>query len=280
MSETQGKKATSMSQQPYGKDFGGNAPENYERFFVPTIGAPLANELIDIAALRLGERVLDVACGTGAVTRLASQRVGTTGTVSGLDVNPGMLAVARSATPPGMLIEWHEASAEGMPLPDASFEVVLCQMGLQFMPDKAAALREMRRVLVPGGRLILNVPGPTPRLFAIMGEALARHIGPEASGFVNHVFSLHDTTELQKLMSGAGFRDVSAQADTKLLRLPAPEEFLWQYVHSTPLAGVVAQVDDERRTSLERDVVEKWREFVKDGGLMIQVRIVVATARK
>lgn len=280
MSETQGKKASSMSQQPYGKDFGGSAPENYERFFVPTIGAPLANELIDMAALRLGERVLDVACGTGAVARLASQRVGTTGTVSGLDVNPGMLAVARSAAPPGMLIEWHEASAEEMPLPDASFDVVLCQMGLQFMPDKSAALHEMHRVLVPGGRLILNVPGPTPRLFAIMAEALARHIGTEAAGFVNHVFSLHDTTELQKLMSGAGFRDVSAQADTKQLRLPAPEEFLWQYVHSTPLAGVMAQVDDERRTSLERDVVGKWREFVKDGGLMIQVRIVVATARR
>ena len=280
MSETQDKKATRMSQQPYGKDFGGSAPENYERYFVPTIGAPLANDLIDIAALRLGERVLDVASGTGVVAKLASQRVGNTGAVAGLDVNPGMLAVARSATPPGMLIEWHEASAEGMPLPDASFDVVLCQMGLQFMPDKPAALREMHRVLAPGGRLILNVPGPTPRLFAIMGEALARHIGTEAAGFVNHVFSLHDTAELQNLINGAGFRDGSAKADTKPLRLPAPEEFLWHYVHSTPLAGIVAQVDDERRASLERDVVAKWQEFVTDRALMLQVRIVVATARK
>ena len=280
MSETRDKKAPRMSQQPYGKAFGGSAPENYERYFVPTIGAPLANDLIETAALRPGERVLDVASGTGVVAKLASQRVGNTGAVAGLDVNSGMLAVARSATPPGMLIEWHEASAEGMPLPDASFDVVLCQMGLQFMPDKPAALREMHRVLAPGGRLILNVPGPTPRLFAIMGEALARHIGAEAAGFVNHVFSLHDTAELQKLISGAGFRDVSVQSDTKPLRLPAPEEFLWQYLHSTPLAGAVAQVDDERRTSLDRDVVGKWQEFVKDRALMLQVRIVVATARK
>jgi ubiquinone/menaquinone biosynthesis C-methylase UbiE len=269
-----------MTGQHFGKAYGGAPPANYERFFVPAIGEPLAADLIRRAALRPGERVLDVACGTGVVARLASQQVGPTGTVVGVDANPGMLAVAGSATAPGMDIEWHEASAEAMPLPDASFDVVLCQMGLQFVPDKHAALHEMRRVLVHGGRLILNVPGPTPRLFTLMGEALARHIGAEAAGFVNHVFSLHDTAEIENLLSGAGFHDVSVRADTKPLGLPAPEEFLWQYVYSTPLAGAVAQVDDERRGSLERDVVAKWQEFVKDGVLMLQVRNVVATARK
>jgi ubiquinone/menaquinone biosynthesis C-methylase UbiE len=269
-----------MSNQHYGKAYGGNATENYERFFVPAIGRPVASDLIQIAELRPGERVLDVACGTGVVARLASQQVGDTGTVAGLDINPGMLAAARDATPPGVSIEWHEASAEAMPLPDASFDVVLCQMGLQFMPDKNAALREMRRVLVPGGRLILNVPGPTPRPFAIMAEALARHIGAEAGGFVNQVFSLNDTAEIQDLVSGAGFHDVSVEAETKSLRLPPPEEFLWQYVHSTPLAGAVAQADDESRGSLARDVVSKWQEFVDDRAMVLQVRMVIAAARK
>jgi ubiquinone/menaquinone biosynthesis C-methylase UbiE len=269
-----------MSQQHYGKAYGGSAPDNYERYFVPTIGAPLARDLIDIAVVRPGERVLDVACGTGVVARLASQQVGAAGTVAGLDVNPGMLAVASSATPPDLSIQWHESSAEAMPLPDASFDVVLCQMGLQFMPDKHAALREMRRVLTSSGRLILNVPGPTPRPFAIMAEALAHHIGAEAARFVSHVFSLCDTAELQKLISSAGFRDVSTQSEVKQLRLPAPKDFLWQYVHSTPLAAVVAQVDDERRELLEHEVVAKWQEFVEDRALMLEVRIVVATARK
>ena len=112
------------------------------------------------------------------------------------------------------------------------------------------------------------------------GEALARHISAEAAGFVDHVFSLHDTAQIQGLVSGAGFHNVSVQADTKQLGLPAPEEFLWQYVHSTPLAGAVAQVDDDRRRLLERDVVAEWQEFAKDGALMLQVRVVVATARK
>lgn len=269
-----------MSKQYYTKAYGGNAPENYERHFVPAIGAPLANDLIEIADLRPGERALDVACGTGVVARLVAHRVGARGTVAGLDLNAGMLAVARAATPSGMTIQWYEASAEKMPLTDASFDVVLCQMGLQFVSDKSAALREMHRILVPGGRLIVNVPGPTPPLMAIMGEALARQIGAEAKGFVKHVFSLHETAELQELIEGAGFREVSVQADTKRLRLPAPEEFLWGYVHSTPLAGAVAHVDDERRAALERDVVARWQEFVEDRSLMLQLRIVVATARK
>lgn len=269
-----------MVERYYSKDYGGNSPLNYERFFVPAIGGPLAADLIRVAALRPGERVLDVACGTGVVARLASQQVGDTGSVAGLDVNPGMLAVARSVTPAGTPIEWHEASAEAMPLPDASFDVVLCQMGLQFVPDKHAALREMWRVLVQGGRLILNVPGPTPQLFTIMREALAHHVGAEAAGFIDHVFSLHDTAEIQNLITGAGFHDVSVQSDTKSPHLPAPEEFLWQYIFSTPLAGAAAKLDEERRDSLQRDVVGKWQEFAQDSGLALQVRIVVATARK
>ena len=269
-----------MTQPTSFEHFGGSAPENYERFFVPVIATPLATNLIDTAALRRGERVLDVACGTGIVARLAAERVGDTGTVAGIDLNPGMLEVARSVTPSSMVIEWHQSSAEAMPLPDEAFDVVLCQMGLQFVPDKLAALREMQRVLAPGGRLIINVVGPKPRVFAILAEALAHHIKPEVSAFVDLVFSLHDTGELQHLISGAGFREVAIQSDTRTLRLPAPEEFLWQYVESTPLANAVAQVDDATRAALERDVVAKWQAFSEDGALTLHLGVVVATARK
>jgi SAM-dependent methyltransferase len=280
MIKSQHEPATRPSHQHFGKAYGGSAPENYERFFVPAIGAPLAADLIAIAALRPGERVLDVACGTGVVARLAAERVGATGRAAGLDLNPGMLEVARAVTPTGMAIEWRQSNAEAMQLSSEAFDVVLCQMGLQFMPDKLAALREMRRVLAPGGRFIMNVPGPTPPVFAIMDEALARYISPEAAKFVRVVFALHDPAEVQGLISGAGFCDVAIQSGTKKLRLPAPQEFLWQYVQSTPLGGVVAQVDDESRAALERDVVAKWQEFVEDGALMLEVGGVVATARK
>lgn len=269
-----------MTEQSFGKAYGGNAPANYERFFVPAIGAPAATELIRLAALRPGERVLDVACGTGVVARLAAQQVGDSGTVTGLDINPGMLAVARSATPSDLRIDWREASADAMPFPDAAFDVVLCQMGLQFMPDKPAALREMRRVLVPGGRLIVTVPGPTPRLFTILEEALGAHIGAEAARFVNQVFSLHEAAEIEKLIVGAGFQEVAARSATKSLHLPAAKEFLWQYLHSTPLAGALSQVDDERLAALEQHVVAQWQEFVEDGALVLQVRVNAGTGRR
>src|SRR5688500_1218869 len=105
-----------MSQPAFDKTYGESAPENYERYFVPSIGGPLAQDLVQTAALRSGERLLDVACGTGVVTRLAAERVGRSGRVAGVDANAGMLAVARSVTSADSGIEWYETSAEAMPL--------------------------------------------------------------------------------------------------------------------------------------------------------------------
>lgn len=252
-------------------DYRGSAPENYEKFFVPTIGAPLAADLVSAAALRPGERILDVACGTGVVTRLAAAQVGATGAVAGLDVNPGMLAVARSAAPSNAIIDWYETSAEAMPLADASFDVVLCQMGLQFMPNKVQALKEIRRVLGSGGRLVLNLPGPIPDLFVAMRDALARHIDPQCAGFVNVVFSLHDSKRLSVLMAEAGFSDIAAEETQKTLRLP--EDFLWQYVHSTPLAARVGKASEAQLAAFSRDVSERWEKFVAGNTLTLEVGV-------
>lgn len=262
--------------QPYSK----SPAENYERYFVPAIGGPVAEDLIEAAGLQPGERVLDVACGTGVVTRLAAERVGPSGTVAGLDAHPGMLAVARASTPAGISINWYEASAEAMPLPDGSFDVVLCQMGLQFMSNKTAALREMRRVLDRGGRLYVNVPGPKPSLFGIMTEALARHISPQAAAFGDVVFSLHETADMRKLMGDAGFHEVDVEAKPKPLRLPPPADFLWQYVHSTPLVEPVSKADAQQRAALEREVCSRWQTLVADGGLPLEIGMTTAAARK
>lgn len=262
------------------KQYGGNAPANYERYFVPTIGTPFATAWLDAAGLRRGERVLDVACGTGVVARLAAERVGPEGAVTGVDINPAMLAVARSVSSRGAAIEWHEASAESMPLPDGSFDVVLSSLGLQFVADKASALREMRRVLAPDGRLAVATVGPTPPLFAILEQALARHLKPEVAAFMRVVFSLYEPQELERLTAGAGFRDVQIRSKELTLTLPGPDDFLWQYVHSTPLAGAVAQIDDAGRAALERDVVAGWQSFVKAGFLEGDVNVVLTTARR
>ena len=258
---------------------GSNPAENYQRFFVPAIGAPAAEDLVVLANLQPGERVLDVACGTGAVTRLAAERVGATGSVSGLDIHPGMLEVARSATPNDLAINWHQGDAESLPFPDGSFDVVLCQMGLQFPSGKLAALREMRRVLATGGRALVNVPGPKPPLFEILTDGLAHHFGPQAAAFADRVFSMHDLDELRELMRGAGFRSVSVEAKPKDLLLPAPADFLWQYIYSTPLAEVAKQAGQTKRDALESEVCGRWQAFVEHGSMPFQVGITTGVAQ-
>lgn len=267
-----------MAQQHFGSGYGGNAAENYERYFVPAIGRPVADDLMSVAALKPGERVLDVGCGTGVVTRLAAESTGVT--VTGLDMTPGMLEVAKSVTPSDLSIEWHQASADSMPLPDEAYDAVLCQLSLQFFPDRPAALGEMRRVLTPGGRLVVNVPGKMPRIFEIIDGALERQVGPEAAGFVRAVFSLHDADEVRALMSDAGFRDVAVETRTIALRFPAPAEFLWQYLYSTPLAEAVGKMGDDALSALEQDVEQQAQSLVEDGGLTVQQGIVVATGQK
>jgi len=128
------------------------ASAGYERVMVPAVFTAWAKDLVEKAALALGMRVLDVACGTGIVSRLAAAQVGSTGHVVALDANEPMLAVARAQTPPmGAQIEWRQGDATHLPFPDEQFERVLCQHGLQYVLDRAAGLREMKRVLAPDG---------------------------------------------------------------------------------------------------------------------------------
>ncbi len=268
-----------MTAEHSGKTQGNDAPAKYEEFFVPAIGAPLASDLIDLAGLQPGERVLDAACGTGIVARFAAEKVGSTGAVVGVDINPGMLAVARIAAPPKASITWHQASIENLPLPSDSFDAAICQLSLQFVEDRTAALREMHRVLKANGRVCLNVPGPASPVFGAIAEALGNHASPQAAGFVRQVFVLHDTDEVRDLMAEAGFRDIEVGATTKTLRLPNSRDFLWQYVESTPLAAVATNLNEAARRKLEREVVERCQDMETDGALICRQRIVVAQAR-
>jgi ubiquinone/menaquinone biosynthesis C-methylase UbiE len=158
-----------------------DAAQLYERIVARHILGPWAPSLVDAARLAAGERVLDLACGTGVVARIAAQRAGPAGRVTGVDLNAGMISVARSLpAPQGARVEWLEGSALAIPLPDASVDAVLCQQGLQFFPDKALALREMRRVLDRGGRLALSVWSGTgiyktrPRVFSRLARCLRK----------------------------------------------------------------------------------------------------------
>lgn len=258
--------------------YAASGAENYERHFVPAIGEPVARRLIDTARPKSDERVLDLACGTGIVTRLVAESVSSNGSIAGLDANPGMLAVARTVCPDG--IGWHEATAEDMPLPDAMFDLVLCSMGLQFFPDKVQALREAHRVLAPGGRTVWCTPGPTPPLFAAIDEALTSHIGPGASMFIHAVFSLHDAEAARDLMEAAGFEQIEVRTETVPLRVAPPADFFWQYVQSTPLAAAVSELDESARLALEDEVVKRCARFVDGDASVMDPGLLIVTGHR
>ncbi len=136
----------------------GNAPQQFDQKNVPRILRPQAEAMFDQVSLHEGDRVLDVACGTGIVTRVAVERHPNLASIVGLDFNAGMLEIAKANTPKTDIpIEWQQGDMCALAFPDDCFDIILCQQGLQFAPDKLAALRHMRRVLAPGGRLAFTV---------------------------------------------------------------------------------------------------------------------------
>jgi SAM-dependent methyltransferase len=162
-----------------------------------------APQVADAAGIRPGERVLDVACGTGVLARAAASRAGPTGAVTGLDLNRGMLAVAARLSP---TLQWHQGAADALPFRDQSFEVVVSQFGLMFFPDPAAALREMMRVLVPGGRLAVAVWASLADTPAYAAEValVDRLAGSAAADALRAPFDLGDPTRLAELCATAG----------------------------------------------------------------------------
>ena len=268
-----------MTQQMDWTAYGGSAAEIYERHMVPAIFGPWAEDLLALAMPKPGERVLDVACGTGVVARLVAQRVGPSGTVVGLDLNPGMLAVARMAPPSqGGQIEWREGNVNAIPFPEATFDLALCQQGLQFFPDRPAALREIRRVLAPRGRLALSVWRPMQYSpgFAALFTALGRLIAPEAASIMQGPFALGSADDLHTLLATAGFGDVVVRPATKTLRFPSPEEFVQRYVAATPLAGMVAKASDDARAALITEVGAALKSCVDHQGLAFPIEAHVA----
>jgi len=262
------------------RNFSGTGADNYRRYFVPAIATPVSVGLLRAADLQAGERVLDVACGTGLIARLAAEHVGRGGSVTGIDVAPDMIDLAKTThAPQGANIDWQVSDAASLPFPDSAYDVVLCQMGLMFMEDQSAAVAEMRRVAVPGGRVLLNTPGAIQPIFESMAQAIVEHISPDLGGFVRAVFAMHDPDVVATLLRSAGLHDVSATVSTVTFHLPPPAEFLWQYISVTPMGPVVAAAPDDAKSAMEQQVIERWQPFVADGHTVVDQPMVIASAR-
>jgi ubiquinone/menaquinone biosynthesis C-methylase UbiE len=203
--------------------------------------------------------MLDIATGTGIVLRLARARHPGLGRLVGLDLTPGMLEVAREKSV-GLDIEFVEGDATALPFEDESFDLVTCQQGLQFFPEPQQALREFRRVLAPGGRLIVacwceieTAPG-----HHTLCEAVGHHF-PDRKSIVRAPFSLTNGETLLTMIQDAGFATAAVERVERSARFASPEEFTRSFMEGSPMALAMADVPPEKRDALARDIAERVR---------------------
>jgi SAM-dependent methyltransferase len=180
-----------------------DAANAYEALFVPALFGQWAPKVADAAQFQPGQRALDVACGTGVLARELYSRTGSSGRVAGIDPSPGMVAVAKHLAP---AVEWREGVAESIPFPDQSFDAVVSQFGLMFFTDRRQALREMLRVLAPGGHLAVAVWDSLDNIpaFARLIALLEQTAGRRAADALRAPFALGDRRELDTLFTEAG----------------------------------------------------------------------------
>lgn len=260
--------------------------ETYEQYFVPAMFRPWTTRLLRHAALQLGDRVLDIACGTGVVARQVAPLVGMQGKVVALDMNPAMLAVARALpAPAGASVSWLEGNATALPFADAAFDVVLCQHGLPFFPDRAMAAREMRRVIAPGGRalvMVLQALSRHPVFEALMSSVATRLALPISAVMIP--FSLPDANELAGLYTAAGFPAVHVLSESTPVCFSEPERFIPLAVISSAAAvPAFAQLQGPARAALleavRQDVEPILRNYRRASAVAFPMfaHIVVAT---
>jgi len=259
--------------------------ESYERFMVPSLFGPWASYLIELANPQSGERVLDIACGTGIVARNVVSLVGSKGIVMGLDANPDMIGMARAmAEREHLSIDWHTGSAEQLPFPDENFDLILCQFGLMFFTDRQAALKEMHRVLKTGGRVIWSVWQGLDRhpFYQTIHEVTQRHL---AKSSVQAVFSLGDSDELRKLLIGSGFQHVEIEPMSITARFPNAEEFLaWEIDVDPAETPALQNLDTEAQqvilAAVRQDMQGPLEEAMQDNQVVLPFHAHVAQARK
>jgi len=258
----------------------GSGAEIYETVFVPAMMGEWAPKGMALANPQPGERIVDIACGTGVLTRLVAKSIGPNGRLVGIDLSPEMLAVARKITlnpSSAAPIEWREGNASAIPFENETFDVIFCEFGLMFFPDRVAALKEMRRVLMPNGRLAVLVWGSISKCpgQTAMKESWERHFGADTAGLFYRQHALGDPETVLSLVHGAGFRDASVQTAMGVVRLLSPEHLVRSY---GAMAGI--QADEKTRTNVIDEVSAALQSYVGAEGLVYPIEAILASARK
>ncbi len=243
--------------------FSGSVPENYERYLVPLIFEDYAADLASRLEVPAGGRVLETACGTGVVTRQLSANLPDNAHLTATDLHEGMIDEARSSVGDDPSITYRQADAAALPFPDATFEAVVCQFGVMFLPDKAAGYGEAARVLKPGGQLIFNVWDSLERNghARAVHDALAELFPNDPPRFLEIPFGYSDLNEIKNALLAANFGDIRISIQPRTSEAPSAKEVALGLVTGSPLATHLADTGasvGEVLESVARAVAEEF----------------------
>ncbi len=242
-----------------------------------------AQRLLELASPRPGDRVLDVGCGTGIVARTAALAVGAQGRVVGIDLNEGMLRVAKRAgaalVPP---VEWRQGDATSLPFPDAAFDVVASQQMLQFVPDRGTRrARDASRARPPGpARDLVCRPIEHAVGYVPLAAGLRRHAGAEAEAMMRSPFPAWSVEELRQIVAAGGFDAITIRIEVMSIRYPSAAEFVRREAACSPLAGPIGSLAAPARTALLDELAHELRAHTDDLGIALPLEVYIALAER
>jgi ubiquinone/menaquinone biosynthesis C-methylase UbiE len=248
---------------------------------VPAMFGPFARDLVERLDLHESMRIADVGCGTGIVARMVGEKLNPADSIFGIDINRAMLEVARekSKSLPCETI-WHEASADALPLDDASLDLVVSQHAFMFFPDKPAASREMHRVLRPGGRLYVSAWRHYSRQphYKALVDGLGRIVSTKAADLMKSAFQFETEDAIRTPLMEGGFQDVRVDTVKMDVRFPSADQFVRIVVAGSILARMGIEIGDEALRELCSDVSNALAQYETALGLVVPMESYLASA--
>lgn len=261
--------------------FAGSIPENYDRYLGPMFFQPYAADLISRLSIAESGSLLELACGTGIVTRMLRDTLSATTTLTATDLSEPMMKFARGKFDARELIDWKQADASALPFPDNSFDAVICQFGLMFVPDKLEAMREARRVLKPGASFLFNVwTAIEQNEFAqIAHETIAAFFENDPPAFYEIPFGYHDRAAIESALREAGFGQVACSEVSLASRGLSAETVAIGLVEGNPIAQAITERDPAALPRVKEAVANVLRQRFGDGAICGRLRALVFEAK-
>jgi ubiquinone/menaquinone biosynthesis C-methylase UbiE len=260
--------------------FTGSIPENYDRYLGPALFEPYASDIVGRVNVREGASVLELACGTGIVTRLLREHLPRNARLIATDLNEAMLAYAAHKFRPEEAVEWKRADASDLPFDDQSFDAVVCQFGLMFVPDKEKAVREAYRVLKPGGTFIFNVWDAIERndLAHVAHTTISTFFEHDPPNFYQVPFSMHDPEVIMSLLAAAGFKDAQSSLITLPSISPSASDAAKGLVEGNPVRAAIEERDPSAIRKIVTAVAEAVASRCGDNPVRCRMQAFVCTA--